>query len=82
MATADLLQGLLNGPSMVIFLSFDVKINDKMCFEALIMGITAVFTTMFILVSMSIDRYIAIVHPLYYKTNMTGTKANCKSVSR
>lgn len=79
MATADLLQGLINGP-VCIFLSFDVKINDKMCFEALIMGITAVFTTMFILVSMSIDRYIAIVHPLYYKTNMTGTKANCKSI--
>lgn len=78
MATADLLQGLLNAP-VSIFLSFDVKINDKMCFEALIMGITAVFLTMFILVSMSIDRYIAIVHPLYYKTNMTGTKANCKS---
>lgn len=77
LATADLLQGMISSP-IQIFLSFGVKINEKMCFEILTLGITSIFTTMFVLISMSIDRYMAILHPLYYKTHMTNLVANCK----
>lgn len=70
MAIGDLLQGIIT-PTVCVFFSRGLKVNDKYCFECFLVGCIIVFTSMFLLISMSIDRYIAIMHPIKYKSFVT-----------
>lgn len=72
LAVADLQEGLLTS-SLAIFVSFGVKTNDPYCLESISLALHTIFVTLFLMVGMSIDRYLAIMHPLRYKALITNT---------
>lgn len=70
LAVADLQEGLITS-SLAIFVSFGVKTNDPYCLESISVALHTIFVTLFLMVGMSIDRYLAIMHPLRYKSLVT-----------
>lgn len=72
LAVADLQEGFITS-SLAIFVSFGVKTNDPYCLESISLALHTIFVTLFLMVGMSIDRYLAIIHPLRYKALVTNT---------
>lgn len=70
LAIADMQEGLVTA-SLAIFVSFGVKANDPYCLESISVALHTIFVTLFLMVGMSIDRYLAIIHPLRYKALIT-----------
>lgn len=65
LAVADLVQGLISSP-LAIFVSFGVRTNDRFCLESIAIAVTTIFISLFLMVGMSLDRYVAITQPLKY----------------
>lgn len=70
LAISDLLQGLIV-PPLAIFVTFGVRVNDPFCLEAMTLGVTIIFISLFLMVGMSVDRYLAITRPLKYLSCVT-----------
>lgn len=70
MAIGDLIQGFVT-PTICIYFSFGVTVTDPFCFESVIIGVSAVFVSMLLMLAMSIDRYFAIMKPIEYKSRVT-----------
>uniref|UniRef100_A0A336MVC7 CSON005914 protein n=1 Tax=Culicoides sonorensis TaxID=179676 RepID=A0A336MVC7_CULSO len=70
MAIGDLIQGFVT-PTICIYFSFGVTVSDPFCFESVVIGVTAVFVSMLLMLAMSIDRYFAIMKPMEYKSRVT-----------
>lgn len=70
LAIADLQEGIVTS-SLAIFVSFGVKTNDPFCLESIAVALHTIFVTLFLMVGMSLDRYLAIIHPLRYKALIT-----------
>lgn len=76
LALADLQEGLITS-SLAIFVSFGLKVNEPYCLESIALAMHTIFVTLFLMVGMSIDRYLAIIYPLRYKTLVTNTITVC-----
>lgn len=70
MAISDLMQGLFNGP-IVIYCTHGITIGSRECFWSLIVGTIFALSSFVNIVTTSIDRYWAIVHPFSYKAKAT-----------
>lgn len=79
--TSDLIHGFLNIP-LVVYLTRGLRVGDPSCFWAHWFSATSGMMQIFIIISMTMDRYWAIVHPLHYKTNATPYKAFGKYLVR
>lgn len=77
LAVSDLLQGLIN-PAIHIYLVGGVKMVDPSCSYVLVLGSVIILISLFAVLATCIDRYLAIVHPVMYKTEVTPTVANCE----
>ncbi|XP_063706345.1 adenosine receptor A3-like [Culicoides brevitarsis] len=65
LAVSDLCQGLIVAP-LAIFVSFGIRTNDPFCLESMSVAVTTIFISLFLMVGMSVDRYLAITQPLKY----------------
>lgn len=65
LTVADLVQGVIV-PPLAIFVSFGIRTNDRFCLESMAIAVTTIFISLFLMVGMSFDRYLAITSPLKY----------------
>lgn len=77
LAVSDLLQGLIN-PTIHIYLVGGVKIVSTSCTYVMTLASIIIMISLFTVFATCVDRYLAIVHPVMYKTKVTPAIANCE----
>lgn len=70
LACSDILQGLVNVPA-VIYLTLDLRVGDSSCFWTIWLASTSAFTQIFIILTMTVDRFWAIVYAFHYRSHVT-----------
>lgn len=70
LTVSDILQGVINVPA-VIYLTLDLRVGQPSCFWTIWLASMSAFTQIFIILTMTLDRYWAVVHPFHYRSNVT-----------